>query len=237
MKPFLKRTLLGAATLLSTCSLSADDILVPLPANDMRSTPDASGVVATEGWSDSGSGFKINWTITPIGSDFHYLYTITNASGGALSNDLYHLLLEVSPTVTPNNLCDLFLFNTVPSQGPATFSPGVDNPGMPGDIYGLKFETFLNDAQPTIEFVSIRPPIWGDFYAVDGKGATSKDSTDAVYAYNSGFGTDPTQATNNFTPWIPVPDTEVPIPEPTTMLLLGSTLCAAALIRRRTARR
>lgn len=228
MKSFFKSAVLGAATLLSVSSLSADDILVPLPAVGMRSTPDSSGIVATQGWSDSGSGFKINWDITQVGNDFHYLYTITNDSGGDLSSDLSHLLLEVSRSVTPQNYQDLFLFNTVPDEGPGVFSPGSSNPGMPADIYAFKFETFIDDAQPTIEFVSLQPPIWGDFYAVNGKTPGSE-----VYAYNSGFGTDPTQVTTDFTPWIPVPDTGVPIPEPTTTLLLGSSLFAAALARRR----
>ena len=42
-------------------------------------------------------------------------------------------------------------------------------------------------------------PVWGDFYAKGGNG---------VYAYNTGFGTDPDLLTTDFNPWLMVPGTK-----------------------------
>ncbi len=202
----------------------ADDINVPVPNTDSRSTPPSSGVFATENWSSSGGGFQIQWNITQSGPNFHYIYTISNQSGGNLAKDLSHILFEVSPSINTSNVNSI-IFNANPSisDGPKTFGPSdPSNPGIPGDLYGIKFENFSNPGQPTIEFDSTRAPIWGDFYSKDGK-----NNQNDVFAYNTGFGTDPTLTTTDFTPWIPIPDTGdgFVIPEPRTWLIL--TLCLA----------
>ncbi|HZK14520.1 MAG TPA: hypothetical protein VFC55_08360, partial [Desulfobaccales bacterium] len=61
----------------------------------------------------------------------------------------------------------------------------------------------------------MRLPVWGDFYAKGSKG---------VYAYNTGFGTDPGLLTADFNPWILVPETKTVVPLPGSVLLLGSGL-------------
>jgi hypothetical protein len=55
-------------------------------------------------------------------------------------------------------------------------------------IYGVKFETRQDDPanKVTITFTTLHQPVWGDFYAVDGKKPGSP-----TYAYNTGFGIDP----------------------------------------------
>ena len=76
--------------------------------------------------------------------------------------------------------------------------------------------------------------MWGDFYAVDGK------NDPIPYAYNTGFGFDTSALiadgnafdSTNGRAWLLVPDTESgggggggdPIPEPSTVILLGSGL-------------
>lgn len=77
----------------------------------------------------------------------------------------------------------------------------------------------------TIEFDSIRMPVWGDFYAKGGKQAA---------IWNAGFGADPTSAVtdDSLQNKLIRPDSNV-IPEPTTVALLAMGL--AALVARRKA--
>ena len=87
-----------------------------------------------------------------------------------------------------------------------------------------------------MKFSTYKDPIWGDFYAKDGRykipGSQPPASVD-VYAYNAWFGDDPDETTTNFSGWIPTPDSGTPVPEPSTMLLLGAGLIGLAALGRR----
>jgi hypothetical protein len=211
-------------------NLSAVDVPVnPADFNGSRSTSNASQLTGNSAWGPGGEGFKISWSIVPLGQTFHYIYTITDAAGGPLNKALSHLLLEISPNITQNNIAQI-IYNTTPNfteDSPKTFTPqdGNSNPGMPGNLYGLKFEDFANSSLPVIDFISTRIPIWGDFYAKDGKTGGQFN-----YVFNTNFGTDPTLATVDFSGWIPIPDTHViNVPEPETWLILGSVLAISCL--------
>ena len=103
------------------CIVAAPVAAISIPVTgadlvDSRSTPDASGVIAFGAsigpgiaWSHPNGGFKIGWSISQGVSDWSYSYTISNASGGALSKGLSHWILQVSEIITPVSYTHLTL--------------------------------------------------------------------------------------------------------------------------------
>ena len=197
-----------------------------------RSTADPAQITGVGTYGSAGNGFKITWEITEAspGAPFHYTYTLSGVNGGSLTKDVSHWYLEISTGAVRG---DFFNFspNYTSTDGVAAFKPSQgQNPGMPGNIYAIRWNSIddyplLGTPLPnkiyTFSFDTLRVPVWGDFYAKDGKD---------TYAYNVGFGTTPGSDTAGF---IMVPDTKTvpPIhtPIPSSALLLGSGLLALGL--------
>ena len=149
--------------------------------------------------------------------------------------DISHFIVEVSPGSTAN---DFFNLVGVEDDAPAMHNPtdGKPNPGMPASIFGLKMEEGTN----FYSFDSYKAPVWGDFYAVDGVIEGTSDGY--VYAYNTDFlMADPTAPAKDGllmdVTGAPIykilrPDTVSTIPEPSTMILMGTILLGGGLVRR-----
>lgn len=139
---------------------------------------------------------------------WHYSYTFNVAK-----YDVSHFIIQVS-----DNFDDNDLFN--PSHnGPiviGTYTIDNGNPGMPGEIYGIKFDQ-TSGTDLTVSFDSPREPMWGNFYA--------KDGSHGGAMWNSGL---EDSETGKF---VKVPDTVVP--EPMTMLAACAILSPATLVFRR----
>ena len=198
--------------------------------SDNRVSTDTNQLITTGAFS-ARKGFEIAWHITEAsaGAAFHYEYTISGMDGGALGRTLSHWILEVSK---PSSRSDFFNFNGIqePYCGqyvPATWRPKQGSPGQPDNIYGIRFNSHKHHVKPgtriyTFSFDTLLTPVWGDFYAQGSNG---------VYAYNTGFGTDPDLFTTDFNPWILVPGAKTVAPLPGSVLLLGSGLVGLGLMR------
>lgn len=165
--------------------------------------------------------FTISWSITDNGDGtYSYSYTLSN-----LTKALSHLVLEVGGDLTANNFWSSDpLFAT---GGPKIYS-GSDpsNGGMPAGIFGLKF-----NVDPTISFMSDAAPIWGNFYAQDGR---TENGTVLVYAYNNGLLNLDSLGEIDF---IAVPGRSPIMPEPATLTLIALGISLASLTHIRMRRR
>jgi hypothetical protein len=206
-------------------------------------------IVGAGGWSGGvgNNGFQISWDITgPDAGWWTYSYTISGVGDNVpLTKALSHFILEVTNPV--GGIDDPLEWDWdspfAPSEEHTTYDPNSSNPGLPGPIYGVKWDTPPDDDDDddddwtifAVTFRSVREPVWGDFYAKDGK--DRKDGGDETYAYNSGFGVDPAPGATDYTAWIARPNGSDSVPEPSSLVVWGfgflACLAAAGFKRRR----
>lgn len=182
------------------------------------------GLTATEEWASAAT--VLSWTVTDEQPDpnlpplflWKYEYTLTVPKKG-----ISHFIVEAScgeDPFTEANLAAVVGASAVEVQEYQPTGASGSNPQMPTHLYGIKFEGWDDEKiSVTVSFYSNRIPVWGDFYAKDGKGK----SGGPVLLYNAGFA-DPDPETpvsdGSALGHLIVPDSRT-IPEPSLTILLG----------------
>ena len=215
-----------AFALLGVSSVYAD--IVDVGASDLyhgsRNSGEGGGIFATGPWAD---GFVLSWHITenPSGT-FTYEYGFSGLGDGVDAHDVNNWILQLTPDIDWTGVFDGVAGLVEPPEV-GLFTQGPSTPDLPGDLFGVKFE--FVDGTLVIQFVTEYGPEWGSFWANGGRSRRQN-----VYAYNTGFGTDPVGT--DYTNWIPV-DGVHSVPEPSTLILLLSgagLLAGAARFRKKT---
>ena len=170
------------------------------------------GIFATDGWGDATGGyFQISWDIDynmsyPKPYRYEYTFDIPDYGGG-----LSHFIIEVSKDSTRD------MFWPDPGDELTIHKEQQGNLGLPSHLFGIKTNTSGQTGIQTYTIWSDKAPMWGDLYAKDGTlGGTGIE----LYAYNLGFGVEPTLSESSYNNWIAVPDTETMVPEPATLVLM-----------------
>jgi hypothetical protein len=172
------------------------------------------GLAATGAWINGESPSILSWNIEKKIGYWHYQYRLE-----VPEKEISHFIIEVSDTFTDK---DLFSeTGNFEGWNIEDFWEENGNPGMPGTVYGLKFDETWGITL-IIDFDTDRMPVWGDFYAKDGK-------SDGVFnaVWNSGFGIPDPQVRahdGDEQGHLLVPDTYIPEPATVTIFGLGSLL-------------
>jgi len=189
-------------------------------------TSAGGGIVGTADWA---SGVSLSWVVNNTSNPGFWTYTYTWSDTTSQFKALSHIIIELSPdvkniSVSGANVKD-FEINTYSGSDPS-------NQNMPGPMYGIKINTSNDPVTFTFSLITVRAPVWGDFYAKDGTTNQLLNS-----AWNAGFlAADPNNAPADGTinNHILRPDTEgVMLPEPGTMILLGLGLLGLGIVVRK----
>jgi hypothetical protein len=188
-----------------------------------------AGILGGGNWIHTGPT-TLEWNVAydVTAGAWRYAYDFAHPVGATS-----HFVLETSESFTSNDI--LWAEGDFAGTEVGWFS-GPSNPGIPEALYGIKFDEASGTATH-IEFLTLRAPVWGDFYSKDGNAGEYGTN----HAYNAGFGSPDSDPLNPpqdgpFSGHLLVPDTngEVPsVPEPSTVLLLGAGLLGAAFVLRK----
>jgi hypothetical protein len=184
-----------------------------------------------------GGNSTLSWDISNNGTNYTYIYTITNNPTGvgnvSFAGDNI-LFLQTGANVDSTNYFNIISGIEGTPSGPVLFTNNNMGDEIPGNLYGVAFE-FGTEGTNTVAFSSDLAPMWGNFAST----GTISDNNGLTHfgSFNTNFLTDPLTGAANYDGYIPVPGpvgfVGVTTPEPKTILLLGTLLAGISFIKRR----
>ena len=188
------------------------------------------GLFATGSWATEEPYAELSWEVSESSNIWTYEYTF---SLPAKENS--HSIFEVSSDFAAENILD---GTTSGWELGNWYDQGMSNPGIPGTLYGIKFDgSGLNDM---FTIVTDRAPMWGSFYSKDGREGGGPGS-EWVYAHNENFGSYSNAGIYGDAPsgYALVPNTETAkVSEPGTLGMMGlgflSLVLGSVFTRRKT---
>jgi hypothetical protein len=186
--------------------------------NDSRSS--GNGITGTGDWT---SGFNLSWQISKNSGVWTYEYTVSTDN-----KDISHFILEVTDDEYGFSILN-GSSSGIDSEAPKTYESGGGNPGMPNPFYGIKFDFGAAGGAITYTLVTDRSPVYGVFYAKDGKtGGVDNIAHSNALSY-SDFRTNDGLVALDFI----VRPNGAPVPVPGAVWLLGSGIAGLICLRRR----
>mgnify|MGYP001822700389 FL=1 len=134
-------------------------------ANDSLSWSDGE-IIASTGTSWDGSGTSLEYTVYFDEASENWKYSYEwSTSRKSLSHMIFSLTEDGDlGAFGYDNLLGGTKGGEIKYYGPGNPS----NPGIPGDMYGIKYDTNGDGYDAYFEIVTDRGPMWGDFYAKGG---------------------------------------------------------------------
>jgi len=149
------------------CLLAVTPVSMAVNFTGSLSSEDG-GILGSGPWVTETTPTTLVWVVdnetTP--GYWHYSYTFA-----VPRKDISHLIIEISPDLTYQEKRSLYNSMTW-SGGVAefqTYRPGPGTPNLPASFYGMKLDVSASDTALSFSFDTLRMPVWGDFYAKDGK--------------------------------------------------------------------
>jgi len=171
------------------------------------------GLLATTSWADSYTGsikYSDGLIGTAVWSSAELSWTVDNETNPGLWTYAYTFTVDAKDiSYVINGVWENFTSESIKNGTTASCElgsfghQGKSAPGIPEDIYGMKCTPSDDSLTYSWSIVTNRGPMWDDFYAKSGK-----HKGHWVYAYNTGFGTDPPDSTiadGNNGGWVLVP--------------------------------
>ncbi len=165
-------------------------------------------------WTDPAT--TLTWNVFQLANgNYEYDYTFALRSD---AKNISHVILQTSANFTA---ADMLQGTTAGGTFGTWDGQSQSNLGMPGSLYGIKWDMSGPVTSFSWSIVTDRTPMMGNFYAKDG------NTNGGTYAYSGTLGT----FGNN----VVVPDSVAPVPLPAAFWLFGSGAAALGFLKRRLA--